>query len=379
MNSILGFDPASLSVFAQPEQKSQTQFAANIYKARPAESKSTDGIYRATIRIVYSPHNIERSILERQSYGLTDARGFFQVVSKLTNNDTSCPVFTAWKQCRYSKNPILQAQAATKDKGGNGLFDKRFERYVTIQVMDDQNHPELNGQYLFWKLPKFVYEALQAKMKPSEDSKKASIPVMDFLFGRAIYLEVKPGPDDPNAPERKTREISYSTSEISDDILACTNPDGSPLLDADEQAVLDKYIAAMEPIWRSRNPQQRDELLAVVNADPNTQALGEIYKKVIEKMKEFCPDLVEELGYKEWSAETTQRVNEWISIVLTGQNPTTVISPSAQVADVTPVGGSIPAPAAPVPTPTPAPAAPVPTPTPAPAAQVAETSTDLPF
>ena len=182
-NSILGFDPASLSVFAQPEQKNNN-FSNNIYKPRPAESKSTDGIYRATIRVVYSPHDITRSILERQSYGLTDARGFFQVVSKLTNNDTSCPIFAAWKQCRYSKNPVLQAQAATKDKGGNGLFDKRFERFVTIQVMDDQNHPELNGKYMFWKLPKFIYEAMTAKMTPSEDSKKASIPVMDALFGQ---------------------------------------------------------------------------------------------------------------------------------------------------------------------------------------------------
>lgn len=328
VNSILGFDPASLSVFAQPEQKSSNSFASDIYKPRPAESKSTDGIYRATIRLVYSPHDIAHSILERQSYGLTDSRGFFQVVSKLTNNDTACPVFSAWKQCRYSKNPVLQAQAATKDKGGNGLFDKRFERYVTIQVIDDQNHPELNGKYMFWKLPKSVYETMITKMNPSEDSKKASIPVMDALFGRAVYLEVKPGPDDPSAPERKTRETSYNTTEVSDDIMSCTNPDGSPLLDSDEQAVLDKYIAAMEPVWKSRDPEKRNELLAQVNADPNTAALGEIYTKVLEKMKEFCPNLIEELGYKEWSPETTERVQNWINIVLEGKNPTAVIAPT---------------------------------------------------
>lgn len=326
-NSILGFNPASLSVFTQHE-KSSNNFSNDIYKPRPAESKSTDGIYRATIRVVYSPHDISHSILERQSYGLTDARGFFQVVSKLTNNDTSCPIFMAWKQCRYSKNPVLQAQAATKDKGGNGLFDKRFERYVTIQVMDDQNHPELNGKYMFWKLPKFVYDGIINKMNPSEDSKKASIPVMDMLFGRAIYLEVKPGPDDPQAPERKTRETSYSTTEVSDDILSCTNPDGTPLLDAEEQKVLDKYIEMMNPVWKSRDANKRAELLAVVNADENTAKLGEIYNKVIESMKTFCPNIVEELGYKEWSAETAQRVQDWINIVLEGKNPTAVINPT---------------------------------------------------
>lgn len=341
-NSILGFNPASLSVFTQPE-KSSNNFSNDIYKPRPAESKSTDGIYRATIRVVYSPHDISHSILERQSYGLTDARGFFQVVSKLTNNDTSCPIFMAWKQCRYSKNPVLQAQAATKDKGGNGLFDKRFERYVTIQVMDDQNHPELNGKYMFWKLPKFVYDGIINKMNPSEDSKKASIPVMDMLFGRAIYLEVKPGPDDPQAPERKTRETSYSTTEVSDDILSCTNPDGTPLLDAEEQKVLDKYIEMMNPVWKSRDTAKRAELLDVVNADENTVKLGEIYNKVIENMKTFCPNIVEELGYKEWSAETAQRVQDWINIVLDGKNPTAVIAPTATqpAAPAQPVVGNV--------------------------------------
>lgn len=363
-NSILGFDPASLSVFTQPEQKNNN-FSNNIYKPRPAESKSTDGIYRATIRVVYSPHDITRSILERQSYGLTDARGFFQVVSKLTNNDTSCPIFAAWKQCRYSKNPVLQAQAATKDKGGNGLFDKRFERFVTIQVMDDQNHPELNGKYMFWKLPKFIYEAMTVKMNPSEDSKKASIPVMDALFGRAIYLEVKPGPDDPQAPERKTRETSYNTTEVSDDIMSCTNPDGTPLLEADEQEVLNKYVAAMEPIWKSRDPEKRKQLLDEVNADPNTAKLGEIYTKVINKMKEFCPNLVDELGYKEWTPETAERVQAWINIVLEGKNPTAVIAPTTTTAPVaTPAPAS--APVAPA-----APAAPIP--------EAAETTDDLPF
>ena len=338
-NSILGFDPASLSVFAQPEKKQVGVFANNLYKPRPAESKSTDGIYRATIRVIYCPYDITHSILERQTYGLTDARGFFQVVSKLTNNDTSCPIFTAWKQCRYSQNPVLQAQAATKDKGGNGLFDKRLENYVTIQVIDDQNHPELNGRYMFWKLPKVVYSAIQSKMTPPEDSKRPSIPVMDILFGRAIYLEVTPGPDDPSAPERKTRETSYGTTEVSNDILSCTNPDGSPLLDPIEQGVLDKYIQDMQPVWSSRNPVEREQTLAKVNADPNTAKLGEIYAKVIEQVKSFCPNLVEELGYREWSQETAQRVQDWINAVLDGKNPTAVVVNSTAPQGPVPVNG----------------------------------------
>ena len=363
-NEILGFDPTKLSIFAEPEQKSGN-FVSNIYRPRPADSKSTDGIYRATIRVLYSPWNVQRSILERTSYAMQDAQGFFQVVSKLTDNDTSCPIFSAWKTCHFSKDPMLQMQATTKDKGGNGMFDRRYERYVTIQVIDDQNNQDLNGQYMLWKLPKFVYEAITTKMRPAAESNKASIPVMDPLFGRAIYLEVKPGPDDPQAPERKLREISYSTTEISDDIMPCTNPDGSSMLNAEEQAVLDTYINEMNKVWKSRNADERQKLSAEIANNDNTKKLSVIYNNVIEKMKEFCPNLIDELGYKPWSEETTARVNNWIAAVLAGKNPS---------ASIPTPGGGIPA-ADPLAVPTAAPTvAPSPTPTPA-----ADASSDLPF
>ena len=40
-------------------------------------------------------------------------------------------------------------------------------------------------------------------------------------------------------------------------------------------------------------------------------------------MKEWCPNLLEEFGYKEWSAETATRVQKWIDIVLAGNDPKT--------------------------------------------------------
>ena len=81
-NEILGFDPTSLSVFNEPEaQKS----AGNplIYKTQPANSKSEDGVYRATIKVIYSPQNLKASVLEQQSYAMQDANGWFTVVSSL--------------------------------------------------------------------------------------------------------------------------------------------------------------------------------------------------------------------------------------------------------------------------------------------------------
>lgn len=319
--NILGFDPSQLSVFNQTENQPKS-FNTNIYKPQPKLSKAEDGVYRAQIKVIYNPHSLRESIVQRQSYAMKDDKGFFQLVSKLTNNDTDCPIFKAWKTCHYSKDPVLQAQALTKDKGGKGLFDKRFERYVTIQVIEDNNQPELVGKYMFWKMPKFIWDAINSKMTPSAESKKASIPVMDFLFGRAIDLEITPGPDDPAQPERKTREISYSTSEITEDVISCTNPDGSPLLTDEQQDILDEYVERMtKEVWKQRDPAKREAALVEIQQDENTKKLTSFYREIIEKIKGFCPNLKEEMGYREWSAEDVERAQNWINIVLSGGDP----------------------------------------------------------
>lgn len=328
---ILGFDPASLSVFDTHEEKSSSN--PLIYKTRPADSKSEDGIYRSTIKIVYNPHDFKNSIIEQQSYAMNDENGFFSVVSSLTVNDTNCPIFKAWKKCRYAEpKSKLNLQCLSKADGGKGLFDKRYARYVTIQVLDDKNQPDLVGKYLFWKLPKSIWDLINSKMNPSKESNKASIPIMDFLFGRSIDIEVKPGPDDPKAPERKTREISYM-GELSDDVVTCINPDGSPLLSDDEQEVLDEYVRAMNKVWKSKDAKERESLLEEINNSPNKVKLQDIYKRKLEEIKAVCPNIVEHLSYKEWTPEVKARVEKWINIVLSGNDPATTTSSISNAAE----------------------------------------------
>ena len=319
-DDILAFDPSQLTV-NNPVEAPRQGGNKNVYRPRPADSKSEDGIYRAQIKVIYNPFDLRRSVLEQQSYALQDANGWFTVVSSLTNNDTNCPVFKAWKTCHYSKDVTLQNQAKSKDDGGKALFDKRYARYATIQVLDDPNNPELNGKYMFWKLPKAVWEAINQKQSPTNPA-KASIPVMDFLFGRAIDIEVKPGPGKPG-DERYTRETSY-TAELTEDVVSCVNPDMSTILTTEQQSILDKYIDDMKAVWKEKDPTTRATLKTTVDASENTRALRSFYREVIEKIKTFCPNLVEELGYKEWSDDTKTRVQNWINIVLTGNDPTAV-------------------------------------------------------
>jgi len=175
-NDILGFDPQDLSVFSEKDNKPKTQSNPHIYHTRPAESNSEDGRYRCTIKVVYNPFNLKESVLEQQSYSIHDANGWLNIVSSLTIGDTSCPIFKAWKKCHYTKkedNFDLWRQAAPENEGGRDLFDKRFARYVVIQVLEDNNHPENVNRFMLWKLPKVIYDLINAKQKPSKESKKA--------------------------------------------------------------------------------------------------------------------------------------------------------------------------------------------------------------
>lgn len=325
-NDILGFDPAQLQVYEEKEVK--TAGDPLIYRTRPADSKSEDGIYRSTIKIIYNPFELRNSVLEQQSYSMQDKDGYFSIVSALTNGDGNCPVFKAWKKCRYSEEKsTLWYQQASREAGGKQLFDKRFARYVTVQVLEDENQPELVGKYLFWKLPKSIWDVVNAKMNPT-DPKKSPIPVMDFLFGRSIDIEVTPGPDDKNQPERKTRETKYM-GELSEDCVSCMRSDGTPLLTSDEQEVLEDYIEAMKAVWKSKDPEQRKTLKAEVDAQENTKELKKIYSKVLDYIKTECPNLIEHLGYHELTGDKAKRVQNWIDIVLAGNDPAAVEVPAS--------------------------------------------------
>lgn len=305
IDDIMGFDPQSLDAFQEPV--SNANYDANIYKTNPVKlSKSEDGHYRAKVRVIYNPFNLKKSIVKQETYFIKDADGSLLVRSKLSNDDRECPIFKSWKQLWFSKDEA-------KKNWAKQMYDKSSSQYCLVQVLEDENQPELVGKILAWKLPKTVYTKMEAKMNPAPESKKTPVAVMDFLFGLPLDLDVAPGPDDPTQPERKQREINYDLCEFDNDYAPITKVDGTPLFEENELETIDAFVTAKADALKAKTAAKKEAAMKTI-ADL-TPAIKELYQKSLDYLKANSFDLVEECGFKEWDEATATRIDHWITLV----------------------------------------------------------------
>jgi hypothetical protein len=214
------------------------------------------------------------------------------------------------------------------------MYDKSSAQFCLVQVLEDENQPELVGKILAWKLPKTVFTKMSAKMNPAPESKKTPVPVMDYLLGLPLDLDVAPGPDDPTAPERKQREISYDLCEFDNDYAPITKVDGTPLFEDAELETIDAFVTAKAEAAKAKTAAKKEAAMKTIT--DLTPAIKDLYKKSLDYLKENSFDLVEECGYKDWDEATTARVQRWIDNVVAMQNPKTTASVAPTAVPTTP-------------------------------------------
>ena len=312
IDDIMGFDPTNLEVFHEPEVK---QYDQNVYKTNPKDSKSDDGHYHCRLRIIYNPFDIKRSIVQQASYAMYDQDGFFMVRSKLGNGDKECPIFKSWKKLWFSGDDAKKSWAKE-------MYDKTESQWVLVQILEDENKPELVGQIKVMKLPKAIFNKMTATMNPSPESKKAPVPVMDYLIGLPLEIDVVPGPDDPKAPERKQREINYDLCDFDTEYAPIIKVDGTPLFTDEELELIDSYVTAKNDFAKAKSEAKKAAAQKAIEG--LVPQIKELYKKALEYMKENSLDLEKECGFQEWDEKTTKRVQNWIEVVAPMRDPKTV-------------------------------------------------------
>lgn len=322
IDELMDFNPSDLTVF-HPETNGGNTYDVNIYKTNPAKSVSEDGHYRSQIRILYNPFNVKNgSIVPRAQYAMKDAQGFFMVNSSLAIGDKKCPIFSAWKRLWFSGDE-------TKKEWARKMFDKSESQWVLVQILEDANQPELVGQFKAMKLPRAIFDKLNAKMNPSPESKKQPVPLMDYLFGSVLEMDVQPGPDDPTNPGRKQREISYSLCDFGTDATPIIKVDGTPLFTDEELEVIEAYYAQRLAIGKAKTESARKKAEAEIESlKPRVK---ELYGKAKDYLEANALNLEDEVGYKEWDPATTARVVNWIQAVENLQDPATTVAPVVAV------------------------------------------------
>ena len=320
IDEVMGFDPSAV-VFNEPEQRS---YDANIYKTNPKDSKSEDGNYRSRVRVIYNPANPKDSIVHQATYFLKSADGGLLVRSRLGNGPSDplykeCPLFKAWKKIWFASNdPVEKAKNQDRAKS---IFDKSEGDYVLVQVLEDENKPDLVGKFMAMKLPKVIKDKLEARMKPSKESKKTPYPVMDYVIGLELNMDVTPGPDDPSNPSRKQREISYNLCDFGD-YAPIIKTDGTPLFNDEEIELIDSYVTAIKDSTSAKTETKRKA--AADQLEALRPQLRPLYEIAFNYVKENAFDIREDQGWKEWDEQTTKKVNQWIEIVLAGKDPQTI-------------------------------------------------------
>lgn len=314
IDSVMGFNPADLSVF---KEDTKTEFNQNVYKPNPKDSKSEDGNYRSRIRVIYNPNDLNQSIVKQATYAMNDQDGFFMVKSKLGNGDKDCPIFKSWKRLWFSGDE-------NKKDWAKKMYEKTESQWVLVQVIEDNNRPELVGQIKVMKLPKAIYTKMTALMNPAPETKKTPVPVMDYIFGRVLEMDVAPGPDDPANPSRKQREISYDLCSFEADPTPVIKVDGTPLFSDEELELIDLYNGARNDLLKAKTDKKKQEAQIVLVE--NRDKVKELYGKVVSYLKENSIDLVKECTYQPWDEATEKRVQNWIDIVATLNDPKSGLS-----------------------------------------------------
>ena len=309
IDDVMGFNPADLSIF---NEAPASDFNQNIYKTNPKDSKSEDGHYRSKLRVLYNPFDIKQSIVKQTTYAMNDADGFFMVKSKLANGDRECPIFKSWKKLWFSGDEA-------KKEWARKMYEKSESQWCLVQVLEDDNRPELVGKILTMKLPKAIFVKLEALVKPAPESKKSPVPVMDYIFGRALEMDVTPGPDDPAHPERKQREIKYDLCAFENDPTPIIKVDGTPLFTDEELELIDTINSACNDYAKAKSEKKKLEAQQIVI--DNQEARVALKNKATDYLMTNCIDLVKECAYQPWDEATEKRVNNWIDIVATMNDP----------------------------------------------------------
>lgn len=178
------FDNFSDNQIETQEESQESVF----YNVNPKKSKNGK-VYNSVIKFVPYFPNIKQSILSKwNAYMVDESTGKKMYVDcpSTINQDSIL------KEMYFAlKNSDNAADQKLKD-----IFSRKKAYFSLIQILEDENHPELVGKFKILKYGQKIYEKIQKLTNPTGNKKRQN--PFDPFEGRPFEFDVKMVSDFPN-------------------------------------------------------------------------------------------------------------------------------------------------------------------------------------
>ena len=175
------FDIFSLSVGDLETQESRPT-GSSLYKPRPDDGKG--GIYDSLIRFLPNLKNPRKPYIRKYTYWLEDSDGKGFTVDSPSTVGEKCPVQDTFFRLRNSQSAI--------DKKNSELFKRREVYYALVQVINDENNKDMEGQIKVFKFGYKIKQRIDEELNPKYDE---PVQVFDPFEGKNFQISIsKQGP-----------------------------------------------------------------------------------------------------------------------------------------------------------------------------------------
>ena len=150
----------------------------NLYTINLADA--VDGVYRAKIRFLPNFRNIKNSIISKYTYWLTDINeenGIY--IDDPSTIGEKSPIGDMYWKLKKSKNPV--------DNNLSDLLKRGRKYYSFIQIIEDTQHPELEGKLLVFGYGIKIKEKIDSEFNDVDEGGNP----FDIMNGRIFRIESK--------------------------------------------------------------------------------------------------------------------------------------------------------------------------------------------
>jgi len=221
--------------------------------------KGKNGVYQSIIRFVPWYQNPKNSIQEKWVSWLVDP-------VTLKGRFIDCPSSVGKQSLLQDMYWKLKKSESVQEQKKADVFSRRQNFSTLIQIIKDENQPELEGKIMVYRFGRKIWEKVNAELKPIIGEPHNPF---DLLNGKVFGLVITKVADFNN----------YDQAKFFDKVIPLCIPDADGTL---------------------------------VPITPSTDK-----KMVFEYLKENSPDLTK-YAYREWDQETFDYVNQVI-LTVTGQ------------------------------------------------------------